>query len=371
MIDLSKYNEIIIWGASFPPSEIIGNATSTGRAIEQLSEILKKRCVWDRVIAIVDSNSSLHGKKRLGVNVMDPKIILDHPHALIIINTISFVAVEAAMQQMNAHNDYAIVPHYFYHGTVDHPYVNEVAKEDILRNKGKILKLYDLTDEITKRYLNIIIDMRSSGIDKLYPAEYYSETGKGIEYFCDNDLSPLGNVSYIDVGAYDGNSIEPVIKYYKNRLSRIIAFEPDDNSRSQLRKYVEKNGLTNKTQVFSYALGDENKQIRFSAAGQMGQVDANGDIVLEQRKFDDIKDISVEGIPMVKMDIEGAEMGALRGMEQFIKKFSPYLAICIYHKEHDLYEIAKYLKDINPSYRLFIRGGWHLECWAVPERHFK
>ena len=40
--DLSKYDEIIIWGASMPPEET-DVPTSHGRAIERLIEILRKK----------------------------------------------------------------------------------------------------------------------------------------------------------------------------------------------------------------------------------------------------------------------------------------------------------------------------------------
>lgn len=371
MIDLSKYEEIIVWGASFPPSETDGDATSHGRAIEKLFDILAKKMVVNKVIAIVDSNLSLHGRKRMGIEVVDPSIIVNHPKAIIIINTISISAIENAMKKMGVTNDYVIIPFYFYHGTVDHPYINDVAKVDAELNGEKIRSLYDEDDPLTSRYLDIILSMRLDGEDKLYPSSYYEGTGVGINYFCDDKLSPKGDVTYIDIGAYNGDSIEPVYNYYGDRLKHIFAFEPDDKSRECLYEYLKKRGISNKTDVFRYALGNENKQIRFSPSGLVGQVDENGDIVLEQRKFDDLNDISAIGDLMIKMDIEGAELGALEGMRNSISNNLPYLAICIYHNEKDLFEIANFIKSIDPRYHLYIRGGWHLECWAVPQRHFE
>lgn len=73
------------------------------------------------------------------------------------------------------------------------------------------------------------------------------------------------------------------------------------------------------------------------------------------------------GTPMIKMDIERAEEKALIGMEHFIKKYRPYLAICIYHREEDIYRIPKLIKEYVPNYKLYIRDGWQLECWAVPQ----
>lgn len=371
MVDLTSYEEIIIWGASFPPTQTEGDATSHGRAIESVADILRKYGIWENVIAIVDSNKGLHGRKRLGIEVKDPQFILQHPQALVIINTISIWAIEKCMINAGICNDYVIIPYYFYHGTVEHPYRNDVAKKDAENNKNKIYSLYNVEDELTKKYLDIILEMRLAGEDKLYEPQYYEGTSKGIAYFCDEELAPKGLVTYIDVGAYDGNSIEPINKYYGNRLERIVAFEPDNKSRADLSVYLKEKNLDKKTLVLPYALGSENKQIRFSTAGQMGQIDEKGNVILEQRRFDDLEDLHITGEAMVKMDIEGAEMGALQGMNRFISDNLPYLAICIYHKESDLCEVAEFIKNINSDYKLYIRGGWHLECWAVPKRHFE
>ena len=94
-----------------------------------------------------------------------------------------------------------------------------------------------------------------------------------------------------------------------------------------------------------------------------------GDSMVYQKIFDNLP-IQTIGKAMIKMDIEGYELKALKGMKNFIKDNEPYLAICIYHKEKDLYEIAKYIKNLNPDFKLYIRGGWHFECWAVPKTHF-
>ena len=104
--------------------------------------------------------------------------------------------------------------------------------------------------------------------------------------------------------------------------------------------------------------------------GSTSQQAETGGVEVEQKAFDSLQGLDIHGDVMVKMDIEGAELDALKGMENFIKTVQPYLAICLYHKEADLYDIPAYIKGLCQGYRLFIRGGWHLECWAVPERHF-
>ena len=57
----------------------------------------------------------------------------------------------------------------------------------------------------------------------------------------------------------------------------------------------------------------------------------------------------------IKMDIEGAEQEALRGCERILKEFKTKLAVCVYHKPEDLFEIPIFIKKANLKYQLFLR----------------
>jgi hypothetical protein len=55
------------------------------------------------------------------------------------------------------------------------------------------------------------------------------------------------------------------------------------------------------------------------------------------------------------MDIEGAELKALKGASDIIRKNRPKLAISVYHKQNDMIDIPLFLKSVIPDYRLYIR----------------
>lgn len=59
---------------------------------------------------------------------------------------------------------------------------------------------------------------------------------------------------------------------------------------------------------------------------------------------------------LIKMDIESAELAALRGAKNCIKKHRPRLAICIYHRPEDLSAITSYILSLHSDYRLFLRN---------------
>jgi hypothetical protein len=71
------------------------------------------------------------------------------------------------------------------------------------------------------------------------------------------------------------------------------------------------------------------------------------------------------------MDIEGAEVEALRGARKTIEKHRPLLAICLYHQPQHLWEIPFLIKSWNLDYTFFIRShyfnGFDTLLYAVPK----
>lgn len=67
--------------------------------------------------------------------------------------------------------------------------------------------------------------------------------------------------------------------------------------------------------------------------------------------------VAAQGLPRVdfiKMDIEGAEIPALLGAAETIRRFRPKLAICVYHWPDDLWKIPRLVRELEPSYRLWL-----------------
>jgi FkbM family methyltransferase len=62
-----------------------------------------------------------------------------------------------------------------------------------------------------------------------------------------------------------------------------------------------------------------------------------------------------EPVNFIKMDIEGFELEALKGAARHIREKKPKLAICVYHKINDLWEIPFLIADLNPEYKLYLR----------------
>jgi FkbM family methyltransferase len=66
-----------------------------------------------------------------------------------------------------------------------------------------------------------------------------------------------------------------------------------------------------------------------------------------------VKNKNIERVDFIKMDIEGAEIPALNGAIETIRKFKPKLAISAYHKLDDLKEIPKLINSIRGDYKFY------------------
>lgn len=56
-------------------------------------------------------------------------------------------------------------------------------------------------------------------------------------------------------------------------------------------------------------------------------------------------------VEFIKMDIEGAELNALRGAEQTLRRFRPKLAIAVYHQLSDYAGIPRWIDQLQLGYR--------------------
>ena len=98
------------------------------------------------------------------------------------------------------------------------------------------------------------------------------------------------------------------------------------------------------------------QSLSFNPAGPGTRVgDAGGSFAVQTLNIDELT--AREKFPRVdfiKMDIEGAELDALKGAEKTIRAFRPRLAITLYHRLQDFATIPAYLRDLDLGYRFFL-----------------
>ena len=111
--------------------------------------------------------------------------------------------------------------------------------------------------------------------------------------------------------------------------------------------------------------------LRFRDDASRGAIFADdGDIEMPVTTIDDV--LGGRKLTYIKMNIEGAEPDALRGGQKSIRKWLPRLAISVYHRPADLWQIPKQVLELNSGYELYLRqhDGGIIETvlYALPSR---
>jgi FkbM family methyltransferase len=125
---------------------------------------------------------------------------------------------------------------------------------------------------------------------------------------------------FLDIGAETGIY---TCMAAKSGAKEVIAFEPNPNSFKLLKKNIERNDLSN-VKVFDKAVSDKNERVTFYPQGvyssfyRQDNFKNSEPITVECIVLDDL--LKDKKIDLIKMDIEGAESKALRGMKKLLQK---------------------------------------------------
>jgi len=195
----------------------------------------------------------------------------------------------------------------------------------------------------------------------------------GQGYFPQDVLLTLpDDTVFIDCGAYDGDTVRQFVEHQQGRFGRIYAFEPDENNCRRLRQYVAglENKFISKVEIYNAAVGDSRGKLGFNATGDMSaSITDAGAVQVEVLPLDEI--VKADGAPVfLKFDVEGAEREALSGAKRLIRQARPLVALSVYHRPNDLWQLPLYLDSLSPGYRFFLRtqgeDGMDVICYAVP-----
>lgn len=94
---------------------------------------------------------------------------------------------------------------------------------------------------------------------------------------------------------------------------------------------------------------------RGPASSVAGEKSSDADIRVATVSIDDVVARNgLERVDFIKMDIEGAELEALKGARNTIGRFKPKLAISVYHDVEHFISVPKLIKSLNPDYALYL-----------------
>ena len=162
--------------------------------------------------------------------------------------------------------------------------------------------------------------------------------------------------SYIDCGAYRGDTIEQFIDWSGGAYEKILGVEADPINFAALEQFIRSKAYEN-VELFNGGVWNERTTLTFNGLSNTSSAIAEGgDVSIRADRIDALVDeIGLTSVGLIKMDVEGAELNALRGAVETIKRDKPNLAICVYHKTDDLITIPQFIKNLNADYKFYLR----------------
>lgn len=247
---------------------------------------------------------------------------------------------------------------YNFWGTLD-----EAGEDfDIFKKKAQIFKekredfvwLYDSLKDykskavllsILNNYYNFDLNGLNLVADKIY------------KHYFDLDLLPFcKNEVFVDVGAYTGDTVLDYIASYGMSYNKIYCYEITES----MVLYM-KNNFSNlpNVEIRNLAVAEKASKLYLDANSTSASAnrvkEAGVDAVNAVSLDEDIK----EKISMIKMDIEGGEISAIKGAKEHIKNDLPKLFISVYHSNDDIITIPKLIRSYMDKYDFYLRyyGG--------------
>jgi FkbM family methyltransferase len=242
--------------------------------------------------------------------------------------------------------------------------LNKTAYWKIIK---KLDRLQDQSDYIDINFNNwklYLCDLTKIG----FPVHMYIRSSGILNQFLLQQYTcPRGGVNIeegyviLDCGAYSGDTALS----FAHRIGptgRIYSFEFVQSNLEIFNRNLSLNPhLSERIEVINQPLWCLSEIPMFIAdygpASNVGfePINSNNTSTVKTISIDDFINERKPGrVDLIKMDIEGAELEALKGGKETICKFRPNLALSIYHKPEHFFQLAKFIDSLKLGYCFYL-----------------
>jgi FkbM family methyltransferase len=206
--------------------------------------------------------------------------------------------------------------------------------------------------------------------DEGYPIELYARA-TGVytqlllqQYRCvaaDHTIEVCAGDTVIDAGGCYGDTA----LYFAHKAGaegRVCSFEFMPNNISVFERNLSLNpGLASMIDIVPNPVwSSSGKELFVDGVGPAARIaqtrkDARS-VKVETLCIDDFAEREkLARVDFIKMDVEGAELEALKGAEATIRRDAPKLAVSVYHQLHDMWSIPQWIDSLEMGYRFYLR----------------
>ena len=216
--------------------------------------------------------------------------------------------------------------------------------ECILDQTDALASVLDCMADAVSQHCILDIAKFRLGLNTAYGSFQHSEN----QYFNPLTLSEFQGkaLRFVDGGAYNGDTYLELCGV--SEVEKAYLFEPDVSNFVQLTRQVVRTGR--EAQCLPLGLSDSYR------------------IHIAVTALDDV--LAGHTVDFIKLDVEGAELQALQGARKLIERSRPVLALSLYHRPQDLWELPLTLVNLCEDYRFHVRqhyfNSFDSVLYAVP-----
>ena len=226
-----------------------------------------------------------------------------------------------------------------------------VSRAWLKKHAEELQNVYErLADEQSRKVFAATLNYKLSG-----KISYLFECATERETDLRELIAPSEQECYLDLGAYNGDTIQELGRLTSFQWQQVLAVEPDRRNCRKLRMLAEalaQRGLA--VEVHESGIWSSVGELSFSDSGgrQSTFVGASKRMV-PVTTIDAVA--SGRSISYIKMDVEGAEAQALAGGAGTIREYKPKLFVAAYHYDVDLLRLPKIIWELEPNYKIYFR----------------
>ena len=226
------------------------------------------------------------------------------------------------------------------------------------QHQEQLQQVYDrLADDQSRRVFAATLNYKLSGkIDYLFQCT--TARAEDLQLFSWGEEEV-----YMDLGAYNGDTVQEFLQLVQGRYRQLIAVEPDRKNCKKLRALAERLEFGRLT-IHQVGIWSEQGELGFSdSGGRQSSFCLKPKNVVPVNSIDNL----AEDYPIsyIKMDVEGAEVQALQGGERTIRQYAPKLFVAAYHYDADLYRLPLLLWSMVPEYKIYLRKHPYVPAWEL------
>ena len=329
--------------------------------------LLKKKGI--EPIAFIDQSAGKYADGYAGVEVISPeKAVQKYSHCMVLITTVWPLAIEIEKFVKRHWKEYVVCANPFKVET------RFLTKAELCKGAELIINSYELlADEKSKQLFIEDINWKITG-DSTRPAKQ-TEPVSVLEWFMFDKLDWSRKYTYVDVGAYTGDTVIRFMMASGSVYNKIVAIEPDEINRTHMRSIMSDLRLNDKYVYISEGVWKEKNELIFYSSGRDTYESSNftesvdkilpehrvrkDDIGIEMRlpvnSLDNmLREMEHEEL-MIKIDAQGSEFEALLGASHLIAEHKPILILEFATNSQHIGDMIPFIHHLNKDYRFYLR----------------